>query len=231
MKRIGEAESDKCPSCLHTIETSWHMMLGCDNRCEWRNTLYKNIKDTLYINKNPTGSHANPTTRSTRSYQRPKLPNGYDKLRNKLPTSDPSPKPYRMESSHQRSLQPPLDSMSTGTYLSRPSRHQLNQVIRRNMAKTGSKLHLDISLASLAPAQRRSSRKGQATKIKEMYRKTDTPNCSTLRKSRHAPSSGQRHLHYPHRHASHIPNVKTTVIDCFEIGTRRYYRRQIVIKL
>jgi hypothetical protein len=34
MKRIGEAESDKCPSCLHTIETLWHI-LSCDKRSKW----------------------------------------------------------------------------------------------------------------------------------------------------------------------------------------------------
>jgi hypothetical protein len=50
MKRLGEAESDKCLACHHTTETAWHI-LSCDNRDEWRKTLYKNIADVLYINK------------------------------------------------------------------------------------------------------------------------------------------------------------------------------------
>jgi hypothetical protein len=49
MKRIGEAESDKCPACLHTIETAWHI-LSCENRSKWRNTLINNLKDILHIN-------------------------------------------------------------------------------------------------------------------------------------------------------------------------------------
>lgn len=50
MKRIGEAESEQCPSCHNNTKTSWHI-LSCENRTEWRNTLYKNLSDVLYINK------------------------------------------------------------------------------------------------------------------------------------------------------------------------------------
>jgi hypothetical protein len=50
MKRIGEAESDQCPSCRNTTETSWHI-LNCANRTEWCNTLHKHLSDVLYVNK------------------------------------------------------------------------------------------------------------------------------------------------------------------------------------
>jgi hypothetical protein len=54
MKRIGEAESDKCPACLHTIETAWHI-LSCENRSEWRNSLINKLKETLHVNKTQPG--------------------------------------------------------------------------------------------------------------------------------------------------------------------------------
>jgi hypothetical protein len=50
MKKIGETDSDKCPSCLHTTETAWHM-LNCENREEWRGKLHQTLHDTLHINK------------------------------------------------------------------------------------------------------------------------------------------------------------------------------------
>jgi hypothetical protein len=46
MKRIGEAESDKCPSCLHTVEDSWHI-LSCPERTTWRTTFNTALTDTL----------------------------------------------------------------------------------------------------------------------------------------------------------------------------------------
>jgi hypothetical protein len=50
MKKIGETDSDKCPSCLHTQETAWHM-LKCENREEWRGKLQQTLRNTLHINK------------------------------------------------------------------------------------------------------------------------------------------------------------------------------------
>jgi hypothetical protein len=46
MRQIGEAKSDKCPACLHTIETHWHI-INCKKRNAWRTTLIKDLKDTL----------------------------------------------------------------------------------------------------------------------------------------------------------------------------------------
>jgi hypothetical protein len=47
MKRIGEAELDKCPACLHTIEDAWHI-LSSDEQVEWQNTFLKNLTDIIH---------------------------------------------------------------------------------------------------------------------------------------------------------------------------------------
>ena len=46
MRRTGRAESDKCPACLHIVETDWHI-LSCPRRSLWRNDLLKTLGDTL----------------------------------------------------------------------------------------------------------------------------------------------------------------------------------------
>jgi hypothetical protein len=46
MRRIGDAESDKYPACMHTIETHWHT-ISYEERNAWRTTLIKDLKDTL----------------------------------------------------------------------------------------------------------------------------------------------------------------------------------------
>jgi hypothetical protein len=50
MNRIGEAESDKCPSCLQCVETDWHI-LSCPNRSTSRNTILENLNDVLQITR------------------------------------------------------------------------------------------------------------------------------------------------------------------------------------
>jgi hypothetical protein len=50
MLRIGEAETDKCPACIHNMEDEWHI-LTCAKREEWRATLIKNLTDLLHITK------------------------------------------------------------------------------------------------------------------------------------------------------------------------------------
>jgi hypothetical protein len=53
MKRIGEAETDKCPACQHTIETAWHI-LSCEKRHKWRQQLVKALTDLIeHINTQP----------------------------------------------------------------------------------------------------------------------------------------------------------------------------------
>jgi hypothetical protein len=53
MKRLGEAETDKCPACLQTTETAWHI-LSCEKRSAWRNRLIKDLKELLnHINTQP----------------------------------------------------------------------------------------------------------------------------------------------------------------------------------
>jgi hypothetical protein len=50
MTRLKQAETDKCPSCLHLVETAWHIF-SCPNRSLWRNKLLSTLADTLRINK------------------------------------------------------------------------------------------------------------------------------------------------------------------------------------
>jgi hypothetical protein len=50
MKRIGEAESDKCPSCLECVETAWHI-LSCPNQSIWCNTILSELNDVLQITR------------------------------------------------------------------------------------------------------------------------------------------------------------------------------------
>ena len=49
MHRIKRAETDKCPACLHIVETDWHI-LSCPRRSLWRNELLKTLGDTLVTN-------------------------------------------------------------------------------------------------------------------------------------------------------------------------------------
>jgi hypothetical protein len=49
MHRIGKAETDKCPACQHIIETDWHI-LSCPRRSLWRESLIKQLKETLRMN-------------------------------------------------------------------------------------------------------------------------------------------------------------------------------------
>ena len=48
MMRIGEAETDQCPSCQHVVETPWHI-LSCPNRSIWRKSLTTSLDDILRI--------------------------------------------------------------------------------------------------------------------------------------------------------------------------------------
>jgi hypothetical protein len=48
MMRLGEAETDQCPSCRRDVETSWHI-ISCPNRNEWRKTLLSDLDDTLRL--------------------------------------------------------------------------------------------------------------------------------------------------------------------------------------
>jgi hypothetical protein len=46
MQRIGRAESDKCPACLHIVENDWHI-LSCPRRSIWREELLSTLRDNL----------------------------------------------------------------------------------------------------------------------------------------------------------------------------------------
>ena len=46
MKRIGQAESDLCPSCLETIETAPHIF-ACPRRVQWQATFLDSIRELL----------------------------------------------------------------------------------------------------------------------------------------------------------------------------------------
>jgi hypothetical protein len=48
MRRIGRAESDKCPACLHIVETDWHIF-SCPRRSLWREDFLRTLRDTLEI--------------------------------------------------------------------------------------------------------------------------------------------------------------------------------------
>lgn len=43
MKRIGQAESDNCPSCLSTEETTPHAF-ACDRRAQWRSVFLDSLR-------------------------------------------------------------------------------------------------------------------------------------------------------------------------------------------
>jgi hypothetical protein len=49
MRRIKRAETDKCPACIHIVETDWHI-LSCPRRSLWRAELLKTLGDTLTNN-------------------------------------------------------------------------------------------------------------------------------------------------------------------------------------
>ena len=49
MHRTGRAESDKCPVCLHIVETDWHI-LSCPGRSVWHEELLSTLGDPLLIN-------------------------------------------------------------------------------------------------------------------------------------------------------------------------------------
>jgi hypothetical protein len=46
MHRIGQAETDKCPACLHITETVWHI-LSCPRRSLWRKEFLETLNETL----------------------------------------------------------------------------------------------------------------------------------------------------------------------------------------
>jgi hypothetical protein len=47
MKRIGQAESDLCPSCLDTEETAPHIF-ACNRRCaQWQADFIKSLRKVL----------------------------------------------------------------------------------------------------------------------------------------------------------------------------------------
>ena len=46
MKRIGQAESDLCPSCLKTEETAPHIF-ACERRVEWQGTFIDSLRKLL----------------------------------------------------------------------------------------------------------------------------------------------------------------------------------------
>jgi hypothetical protein len=49
MHRIKRAETDKCPACIHIVETDWHI-LSCPRRSLWRAALLQTLGDTLANN-------------------------------------------------------------------------------------------------------------------------------------------------------------------------------------